>query len=61
MESRSHPPAGPGIVTKQLGLGERFDQLPAGDKAAITAGDDVDADAILTVARAVLASRRGSG
>lgn len=48
-------------VAEQLGLGERFDQLPAGDKAAITASDNVDVDAILTVARAVLTSRRGSG
>jgi len=48
-------------VASQLGLGERFDQLPAGDKAAITASDEADVEAILTLARAVLASRRGTG
>lgn len=48
-------------VADHLGLGDRFDRLAAGDKAAVTAGDRADVDAILAVARAVLASRRGSG
>lgn len=46
-------------VAEQLGVGQRFDHLPAGDKAAITPRDTDDVEAILAVSRAVLAGRRG--
>lgn len=42
-------------IAAQLGFADRLDYLPAGDKAAITPSDDDDVDAIVTVARAVLA------
>ena len=47
-------------VAEQLGVGQRFDHLPAGDKAAITPRDTDDVEAILAVTRAVLAGRRAS-
>lgn len=48
-------------VAEQLRLGHHFARLPAGDKAAITPKTPEDVQAILTLARAVLVSRRASG
>jgi len=48
-------------VAEQLRLGHHFARLPAGDKAAITPKDAEEVQAILAVARAVLAGRRASG
>lgn len=48
-------------VAEQLRLGHHFTRLPAGDKAAITVKTAEEVQAVLTLARAVLASRRASG
>jgi len=48
-------------IADQLRLGHHFDSLPAGNKAAITPKDSEDVQVILTLARAVLVSRRASG
>lgn len=50
----SHP------LAEGLGVGDRFDYLAAGDKAAITPTSG-DVQAVLELAGAVLASRRASG
>lgn len=48
-------------VAEQLRLGHHFARPPAGDKAAITPKDAEEVQAILALARAVLAGRRASG
>ena len=48
------------LIAEARGVGNRFDHLISGDKAAITP-TAADVEVILTVADAVLAARRASG
>lgn len=47
-------------VATRSGLAAYFDQLPAGNKAAISLRTDEDLDAAITVANAILAGRAGA-